>query len=246
MAHIHFVATEKYRRRVLQMGERPEKVFCFGALGLDNIKYLTLLDKKEFENSVEFELGTKNILITFHPVTLDTDSAGSQCRELLAALERFKKDTKFIFTKPNADTEGRIIIKLISDFVSKSNGNAVAFDSLGQKKYLSALTHVDMVVGNSSSGLIEAPSFKIPTINIGDRQRGRIQAQSVLSCDARKENIVDAIKKGFSKEFKDSIKDVVNPYGVGGASSRIKDTLKKIELGSSLIKKEFYDIGCAQ
>ena len=246
MAHIHFVATEKYSRRVLQMGERPEKVFCFGALGLDNIIYLKLLDQKEFEKSVGFELGTKNILITFHPVTLEKDSAGPQFGELLAALEKFKEDTKFIFTKPNADTEGRIIIKMINDFAEKNSGRTIAFDSLGQTKYLSALKYMDMVVGNSSSGLIEAPSFKIPTINIGNRQKGRIQAQTVISCDAKRESIIEAINKGFSKEFRDSIKDVVNPYGVGGSSSRIKDTLKKIGLGNSLIKKEFYDTGCTQ
>ena len=135
---------------------------------------------------------------------------------------------------------------MINSFVGENNNKSIAFDSLGQLRYLSALKHIDIVVGNSSSGLIEAPSFKIPTINIGDRKRGRIQAQTVLSCDARKENIVDAIKKGFSKEFRDSIKDAVNPYGEGGVSSRIKDTLKKIEFGSDFIKKEFYDIGYTQ
>ncbi len=245
MAHLHFVAAEEYKKRVIQMGEQPEKVFCYGAPGLDNIRRLKLLERRELEKSIGFELGTKNILITFHPVTLDKNSAGSQLEELLQALERFK-DTKFIFTKPNADTEGRIIIKMINSFVEKNSNKAIAFDSLGQLKYLSALKHIDMVVGNSSSGLIEAPSFRIPTINIGDRQRGRIQAQTVLSCDTRKENIVDAIKKGFSKEFRDSIKDAVNPYGEGGASSRIKDTLKKNEFGRDLIKKEFYDIGYTQ
>jgi UDP-N-acetylglucosamine 2-epimerase (non-hydrolysing)/GDP/UDP-N,N'-diacetylbacillosamine 2-epimerase (hydrolysing) len=249
MAHLHFVATEKYRERVIQMGEQPERVFCFGAPGLDNIRRLTLLERSELEKSLGFKLSSKNILITYHPVTLDQNSAELHFGELLAALERFKEDSLaersqaiFIFTKPNADTDGRIIIKMINDFVQKNSNMAIAFDSLGQVKYLSALKHVDMVVGNSSSGLCEAPSFKIPTINIGDRQKGRIQAQTVISCDARREDIAEAIKKGFLKEFRDSIKNAVNPYDKGEASLPIKDKLKQIELGNGLIKKEFYNI----
>ena len=244
MAHIHFVATEHYGKRVVQMGEQPEKVFCFGAPGLDNIRRLALLERRAFEKSIGFELGAKNILITFHPVTLDKNSAGSQFKELLEALKTFKDSSKFIFTKPNADTDGRIIIKLIDDFVEKNSDRAIAFGSLGQLKYLSALKYVDMVVGNSSSGLIEVPAFKIPTINIGDRQKGRIHAKTVIHCNAVEKDILEAIDKGFSKEFRDSLKGVVNPYGEGGASSRIKNELKQIELGKDLIKKEFYDIGC--
>jgi GDP/UDP-N,N'-diacetylbacillosamine 2-epimerase (hydrolysing) len=248
MAHIHFASTEAYRKRVIQMGEQPEKVFCYGAPGLDNIRRLKLLERREFEKSIRFELGSKNILITFHPVTLDKHSAEPQFGELLAALERFKEDTKFIFTKPNADTGGRIIIRMINDFVEKNSDKAVAFDSLGQLNYLSALQHVDMVVGNSSSGLIEVPSFKIPTINIGDRQKGRIHAQTVIHCEAMRKDIIKAINEGFSREFRESIKNVVNPYGEGGASVRIKDTLKEIDLGKdqrgdSFIKKKFYDLG---
>lgn len=250
MAHIHFVATEPYRKRVIQMGEQPERVFCYGAPGLDNIRRLKLLERKEFERAIGFKLGDKNILITFHPITLDKDSARLQFEELLAALEKFK-NTKFIFTKPNADTGGRIIIKMINDFVEGNSDKATAFDSMGQRKYLSALNHVDMVVGNSSSGLIEVPSFKIPTINIGDRQKGRIQAQTVISCDPRRGSIQDAIKKGFSKEFRDSLKDTANPHGDGRTSSRIKNKLKQIkldkdELGNDFIKKNFYEIGYAQ
>jgi UDP-hydrolysing UDP-N-acetyl-D-glucosamine 2-epimerase len=241
MAHIHFVATEVYTKRVVQMGEQPERVFCYGAPGLDNIRRLKLLDRKDFEKAIGFKLGDKNILITFHPVTLDKDSAKPQFGELLAALEKFK-NTKFIFTKPNADTDGRIIIKMINDFVKENSDKAIAFDSMGQLKYLSALKHVDMVVGNSSSGLIEAPSFNIPTINIGDRQKGRIQVQTVISCDVRRESIVVAIKKGFSKKFINSTKNIINPYGEGGASSRIKEKLKSINLGEGFIKKGFYNI----
>lgn len=245
MAHLHFVAAEEYKKRVVQMGEQPEKVFCYGAPGLDNIRRLKLLERRELEKAIGFELGTKNILITFHPVTLDKNSAGSQLEELLQALEKFK-DTKFMFTKPNADTESRIIIEMINDFVQENSNKAIAFDSLGQLKYLSALKHIDMVVGNSSSGLIEAPSFKIPTIDIGDRQKGRIHAQTVIHCSAGKKDIEEAIDKGFSKEFRDSIKSTVNPYGEGGASPRIKDTLKQIKLEKDFIKKQFYDIGYTQ
>jgi UDP-hydrolysing UDP-N-acetyl-D-glucosamine 2-epimerase len=247
LAHIHFVAAELHRKRVIQMGENPKRVFCFGAPGLDNISRLTLLNRKAFEESIGFELGSQTILITFHPVTLEKNSAGTQFNELLKALEKMNEDTKFIFTKPNADTENHIIIEMIGAFVEKNTHRAIAFDTLGQLNYLSALKHVDMVVGNSSSGLIEAPSFKIPTINIGDRQKGRIQAQTVISCDAENKSITEAIQKGFSKKFRESIKDTINPYGNGGASQRIKDTLKTVEIDSddpayNLIKKEFYDI----
>jgi GDP/UDP-N,N'-diacetylbacillosamine 2-epimerase (hydrolysing) len=228
------------------MGEQPERVFCYGAPGLDNLKRLKLLDRESFEQALGFKLGDTNLLVTYHPVTLDKDSAGLHFRELLAALDHFG-ETKLIFTKSNADTEGRIINRMINDYVNNNSARAIAFDSLGQLNYLSALKHVDMVIGNSSSGLIEAPSFKIPTINIGDRQKGRIQAQTVISCDAMNESIAEAIRKGFSKEFRECIKDTNNPYGDGGTSQRIKNTLKAVEIDSeepayNLIRKEFYDI----
>jgi UDP-hydrolysing UDP-N-acetyl-D-glucosamine 2-epimerase len=240
MAHLHFTATETYKNRVVQMGEQPARVFCFGAPGLDAIRRFRLRERKAFERSIGFALGTRNILITFHPVTLEAHSSGPQCRELLKALARLT-DTKLIFTKPNADTEGRIIISMINDFVMKNSDRAIAVDSLGQRNYLSALKHVDMVVGNSSSGLTEVPSFKIPTVDIGNRQKGRIRARTVIHCDAIEKDILDAIHTGFSKTFRASIKGAVNPYGGGGASLRIKDTLKRIELGENLIKKEFYN-----
>ena len=246
MAHIHFVATEIYRKRVIQMGEQPERVYCHGAPGLDNIQRLELLDRDAFEQALGFTLGDTNLLVTYHPVTLDKNSARLQFSELLTALNQFG-ETKLIFTKSNADTGGRTINRMINDYVINNNGRAITFDSLGQRNYLSALKHVGMVIGNSSSGLIEAPSFKIPTINIGDRQKGRIQAQTVISCDAVYESIAEAIRKGFSKEFRESIKDTINPYGDGGTSQRIKNTLKAVEIDSdepayNLIRKEFYDI----
>ena len=248
MAHIHFTSTERSRKRVIQMGEQPVRVFCYGAPGLDNIKRLELLDREAFEQAIGFTLGDTNLLITYHPVTLDKDSAGPQFRELLTALDHFDK-TKIIFTKSNADTGGRIINSMIDDYVNNNSGRAIAIDSLGQRNYLSALQHVHMVVGNSSSGLMEVPSFKIPTVNIGDRQGDREQAQTVIQCNPQKESILKALQKGFSKEFRDSIKHTVNPYGDGQTSPRIKNRLKEIHLGddgsSSLIKKDFYEMGRA-
>jgi UDP-hydrolysing UDP-N-acetyl-D-glucosamine 2-epimerase len=242
MAHIHFAATEEYRKRIVQMGELPERVFCYGAPGLDNITKLKLLDRREFEQSIGFKLGKKNILITYHPVTLEQNTASSQCQELLSALDSIKHDTKIIFTKSNADTDSRIINRMIDDFVNKNSTMSIILDSLGQLRYLSALKHVDMVVGNSSSGLIEVPSFNIPTINIGDRQKGRLHGETVINCEPRREHIIAAIKKGFSIEFRTTIKNATNPYHQGDASLRIKDTLKTIELGECLIKKQFYNI----
>ena len=249
MASIHFTSTERSMKRVIQMGEQPESVFCYGAPGLDNIERLELLDREAFEQALAFKLSETNLLVTYHPVTLDKDSAGTQFRELLHALDHFS-ETKVIFTKSNADTEGRIINRMIDDYVMNNSGRAIAFDSLGQRNYLSALKHVQMVVGNSSSGLIEVPSFKIPTVNIGDRQGGREQAQTVIQCDPQEESILQALQKGFSQKFRDSMKYAVNPYGDGQTSPRIKNRLKEILLRDygpcNFIKKDFYDIGMAQ
>jgi UDP-hydrolysing UDP-N-acetyl-D-glucosamine 2-epimerase len=249
MAHIHFTSTERSRNRVIQMGERPERVFCYGAPGLDNIRRFELLERNAFEQVLDFQMGETNLLITFHPVTLDNNSAEKHFRELLEALDHFS-NTKLLFTKSNADTEGRIINRMIDNYVMKNNGRAIAFESLGQRNYLSALQYVNMVVGNSSSGLIEAPSFKIPTVNIGDRQEGREQAQTVIQCDPQKESILQALQKGFSSEFRNSIKQAVNPYGDGKTSPRIKNKLKEIlfrdDGPKSFIKKDFYEIGITQ
>jgi GDP/UDP-N,N'-diacetylbacillosamine 2-epimerase (hydrolysing) len=243
MSHLHFTAAEEYRRRVIQLGEDPERVFNVGGLGIDNIKKLRLLSRKEFENAIGFELGRKNLLSTFHPVTLEYGAAGKQFQSLLDALDELH-DTKIIFTKPNADTEGRVIIKMIEHYVSKNRHNAVAFVNLGQVRYLSAMQFVDGVVGNSSSGLAEAPTFKIGTINIGDRQRGRIKADSVIDCEPAKESILTAIRKLYSKEFQDKLEDVKNPYGEGSATEKIKKILKDVDL-SDILKKRFYDIRIA-
>jgi len=240
MSHLHFTAAEGYRKRVIQLGESPNRVFNVGGLGIDNIRKLKLMSRKEFEDSINFKLGSKNLLITFHPVTLEHATARDQFQNLLNALDELQ-DTKFIFTKPNADTEGRVIIKMIDDYVSRNSHKAIVFVSLGQLRYLSALKLADACVGNSSSGLAEAPTFKIGTINMGDRQRGRIKAESIIDCDSDKKSILKAIRRLYSGEFQDKLKNVKNPYGEGGATEKIKKILKETDL-TNILKKKFYDI----
>lgn len=240
MSHLHFTATNYYAKRVIQLGEQPDRVFHTGSPGMDNMKRLKLLNRVEFEDSIDFKLGEKNILITFHPVTLEDNTAEKQFFELLEALEQFT-DAHLIFTMPNADTDGRVIIDMINDYVLDKKNKAMAFTSLGQMRYLSALKHVDVVVGNSSSGLIEAPSFNVPTVNIGDRQKGRIKAKSVIDCDPNTESIVQAIEKAFSKQFMKKVKLAVNPYGTFGASIKIKEILKSHPL-EGIIKKVFHNL----
>lgn len=240
MSHLHFTGAEEYRNRVIQLGEDPSRVFNVGGLGVDNIKNIKLLSRNEFEDSINFRLGPKNLMITFHPVTLEHAMAGEQFQNLLGSLDELE-DTKIIFTMPNADTEGRIITQMIDGYVAQNRHKAIAFVSLGQLRYLSAMQFVDAVVGNSSSGLAEAPTFKIGTINIGDRQKGRIKAESVIDCESMKESILFAIKKLYSKEFKAKLKNVKNPYGEGGAAEKTKKILEEVDL-TNILKKQFYDI----
>lgn len=243
MSHLHFVAAEEYRRRVIQLGEQPEHVFLVGGLGIDNIKRLKLLTRSELEASLDFKLGAKNLLITFHPVTLETASAAVQMQELLAALAELD-DTQLIFTLPNADTDGRELIKMVGQFVAQ-HANARAYTSLGQLRYLSCISHVDGVVGNSSSGLLEAPTFKKSTINIGDRQKGRLQAASVLNCEPTRGSISAALAKLYSPTFQRSLNQIINPYGTGGAMAKVLEVIKNFPL-DRLIKKAFHDIATQQ
>ncbi|WP_224999076.1 UDP-N-acetylglucosamine 2-epimerase [Cesiribacter sp. SM1] len=240
MSHIHFTATEEYRKRVIQLGEQPDRVHNVGALGIENINRLELLDRRSFEKSIDFELGSRNVLVTFHPVTLEHATAEKQFSDLLRALDELE-DTKIIFTKPNADTDGRIIINLIDDYVKNHPAKSVAFISLGQLRYLSALQHVDVVAGNSSSGLIEVPSFKKATIDIGDRQRGRIKAASVISCGPDYSSVKEALQKAFSADFSATLEGVKNPYGEKNASGEIVSILKETEI-EHLLKKKFFDL----
>ena len=239
MSHLHFVAAEEYRKRVIQLGEHPERVFLVGGLGIDNINKLNLLEKDELEKSLDFKLGKKNLMITFHPVTLEKNSSAQQMKELLEALANLN-ETKLIFTMPNSDTDSRIIIQMIEEFVVK-HLHARAFTSLGQLRYLSCIKYVDGVVGNSSSGLAEVPTFKKGTINIGDRQKGRLKGESVIDCEPNKKAIRNAIQKLYSLEFQAKLKTVKSPYGTGGASEAIVKTLERVSL-DALLKKKFYNL----
>jgi GDP/UDP-N,N'-diacetylbacillosamine 2-epimerase (hydrolysing) len=241
MSHLHFTSHDEYRRRVIQLGEDPSRVFNVGAIGIDSIRRLRLLNREEFESSINFKLGNRNLLITFHPVTLDEKgSAKLQFTELLAALDDLE-DVKMIFTKPNADTDGHELFEMIDEYVGRKPSQRIAFTSLGQTRYLSAMQFVDGVIGNSSSGLIEVPSFHIGTINIGDRQRGRVRAASVIECDPTKAAIAKALKKLFSESFRKSLLTVVSPYGEGGVAEKITQVLASASL-EGILKKRFYNV----
>lgn len=240
MSHLHFTSTEDYRRRVIQLGESPERVFNVGALGVDNIKGLKLLSKEELEKELDFKFQERNLLVTFHPVTLEFNTAESQFKNLLEVLDGLDR-TGIIFTKANADVGGRVINKIIDQYVGKNSQKAQAFTSLGNLKYLSVMQLVDAVVGNSSSGIIEALSFKIGTINIGDRQKGRVRTESIIDCEPTKEDIKASFDKLYSKEFQQGLASVISPYGDGNTAKRISHILKSFDVRNSL-KKAFYDL----
>ena len=238
-SHLHFVANEIYKNRVIQLGENPKTVFNVGGLGVDAIQNITLLNKSELEKSLGCIFLDKSLLITFHPATLEGDSAYLQMSEILHALANLT-DTTLIFTMPNVDMHSQGIFDLIEIFVSQ-HVNAFSFPSLGQLRYLSCIAQVDAVLGNSSSGLTEVPSFKKPTINIGERQKGRIQACSVINCPPISSEIISAIKKSYSNKFRANLNKLENPYGSGGASRKIVDILSSVDF-RDLIKKKFYDL----
>jgi GDP/UDP-N,N'-diacetylbacillosamine 2-epimerase (hydrolysing) len=239
MSHLHFVAAEDYRQRVIQLGENPDRIFLVGGLGIDSIQQLKLLDRSELEKSLDFKLGKRNLLITFHPVTLENFTATEQMSELLAALSVLK-NTNLIFTMPNADNDGRSLINLVEQYVALSP-NARAYTSLGQLRYLSCIAQVDGVVGNSSSGLTEVPSFNKGTINIGDRQRGRLQASSVINCEPNRQSIAAGLNLLFSQGFQQELYHVSNPYGHGGASQKILHTIENFDL-TGIVKKSFFNL----
>ena len=240
MSHIHFTATEEYSKRVIQLGEVPNKVFNVGGAGIENIKRLKFLTKEEFEKSINFKLNIKNILVTFHPVTLESKTSKKHFQEILNSLDELR-DTNIIFTKANSDVDGKIINQMIDQYTKKNSNKSIGVASLGQLNYLSALQHIDVIVGNSSSGISEAPSFKIGTINIGDRQNGRIKAESVIDCLSNKKDIKRAIKRVYSAEFKNLLKNVKNPYGDGCSSKKIIKVLKNVKL-DNILKKIFFNI----
>lgn len=239
MSHLHFVAAEEYRQRVIQLGEHPDRVFLVGGLGIDSIRRLALLDRSALEASIEFQLGRRNLLITFHPVTLEHATSSRQMSELLAALETLE-DTRLIFTLPNADTDGRALIDMVERFVA-DHANARAYTSLGQLRYFSCIQHVDGVVGNSSSGLTEVPSFRKGTINLGDRQRGRLKSKSVIDCNPDRQSIIAAVERLYSPAFQRVLETTRNPYGEGGASDKIVEAVRDHPL-EGILKKSFFDL----
>lgn len=241
LSYLHFTSTEEYRRRVIQLGEQPDRVFCVGAMGIENILNQKLMTKSEFEQSIKFKLDKPYAMVTFHPVTLEDSQSAEQFRNLLEVCNKYS-ELKFIFTKSNADANGRIINQMIDSYV-KTHENAIAFTSLGMKRYLSGLKNCSMVIGNSSSGLIEAPSFEIPTINIGDRQKGRLEADSVISCAPSVQEISKSIELALSNEYKNKIKNTTNPYGDGNTSDKIVAAITKYLLVDKIdLKKKFYDL----
>ena len=239
MSQLHFTSNESYRKRVIQLGEDPKRVYNVGAIGLDDISRLKFLSKTELEKNWQFQFGRYNLLITFHPVTLEENTSSEHFRQLLCALADLP-ETHFIFTKANADTHGKIINRMMDDYVKKNAQKAIAFASLGRLKYLSTMRLVDGVVGNSSSGVIEAPSFKIGTVDIGDRQKGRVCAKSIIHCHPNKKAIQRAIQKLYSKEFQKLLKKVVNPYQKNNTALHIKQIIKDFNIKT--LKKEFFDI----
>ena len=241
MSHLHFVAAPEYQKRVHQLGENSNNIFLVGGLGVDAMHSLSLLNKGDLEKSLNYKFGKRNLLITLHPETLEKKQTSTdQIIELLSALKEVK-DTKFIFTLPNADTNNRKITKMIEKFHAEHPSVSKIFPSLGQLRFLSTLKFIDGIVGNSSSGLTEAPSFKIGTINLGDRQTGRLKAKSVIDSNFEKKKILKSIKTIYTKSFQRNLSSVVNPYGKPGASKKILKTIKEISL-ENILKKKFHDL----
>ena len=241
LSHLHFTSTEEYRNRVIQLGESPERVKYVGALGVDNIRNEEIMSLEELENSLKFKLGDKFLLVTFHPVTMENATAAEQCDSLLRALSEINSNYQLLFTLPNSDTDGRVIIKKINDYVSTHSDNAFAITSLGKRRYYSALNFATAVIGNSSSGLVEAPSFHIPTLNIGNRQEGRTRGESVIDVDATFEGIREGLNKALSVEFINRAKKANNPYEKEYTLLEIFNTIKTYPL-EGLIKKHFFNL----
>jgi GDP/UDP-N,N'-diacetylbacillosamine 2-epimerase (hydrolysing) len=224
MSCLHFTSNIAYSNRLIKMGEDKSNVFTTGMPGLDSVYKVDLLNRLDFEKLINFKLGLKNFLITYHPLSINNNNEKHNFEQILSALKCFD-DANFIFTYPNSDTYGRIIIRMINDFVTQNPNKSIAFKSMGQLRYLSSLKHVDVVVGNSSSGITEAPCFDIPTVNIGKRQNGRLKANSIIDCGVDSNDI----KAAITQALKSRHKNVVNPYGGAGASDKIVEIIKKID-----------------
>lgn len=240
MSHLHFPSIEPYRKRIVQMGENPDRVFTVGAIGVENIKRIPLLSKEEAEQSIGFAIDKNTILVTYHPVTLGPDSMKRDIDAFIAALEE-RSSLRVIFTMPNSDNGSDVIVEAINSFVRNNGERTVAFKSLGLKRYLSVMKEVGAVVGNSSSGIVEVPSFGVPTLNIGDRQKGRLAAESVVNSDTDKKSILKGLEKVLSPAFQDFCKTVNNPYGKENTAEEIFNVISTYPL-DNIIQKHFYDI----
>lgn len=240
MSHLHFVSTEVYRRRVIQLGELPERVFNVGSIGIENILRSPLMSQSELEASLNFKVDRSTILVTYHPITLSTNNVEKDINAFLSVLDE-RKDLRVIFTMPNSDTGGYVIMEKINEFVQKHSERSVAFKSLGYKRYLSTMKYVGAVVGNSSSGIVETPSFHIPTLDIGDRQKGRIAADSVYHCMPDTESIKDGLIHIFSEEFQGVVKRSQNPYEKPDIVKSIFEVISTYPL-EGIIKKQFYNL----
>lgn len=238
MSHLHFPATDVERNRIIQMGESPDRVFAVGEPGLDTIRSTTFLTRNELSERLGIRFLKRNYLVTFHPVTTETGASEKQFAELLEAIDSAKKAMAF-FTQANADPEGRIINAMIEDYAAREPNRTTKFKTLGDQQYLSIMKEVDAVVGNSSSGVIETPSLRVPTIDVGPRQQGRQMAASVIHCECRADAIRAALKQARSSEFQNRLKTVVNPYGDGHAAKRVADVLENIDL-NGILKKKFH------
>jgi len=242
MSHIHFPAAKEYARRIIQMGENPDNVFCFGSPCMDNIYKLNLMDKKDLCSALDIPEDKNLGVVTYHPVTLQKDRAAIEISELLEALKEFL-GIFWIITLPNADTGSRIIMEMIENFVRENPEKAKSFASLGQPRYLSLLKQAVVMVGNSSSGIIESPSFGLPVVNIGSRQHGRIRAENVIDVpECSRKPVADAIKRVIYKEFKNMLKGMRNPYGDGPVSEQILDKLKTLPAGKYFVRKRFFEV----
>lgn len=241
MSYLHFATTEEYRKRIIQLGEHPDRVYTVGSLGVEGIREIPLIDKESLEKDLGMSLNGMIALVTFHPVTLEKNCSREEFSNLLKALDAFPK-LSIVMTYSNADTHGRIINEMIKKYASENSHRCKAFASLGQLRYLSLLKYCRIVIGNSSSGIIEVPSFKIPTVNIGIRQKGRVQAQSVINCGNEIEEITEAIRIGLKDDTINRLEEINNPYEGENPSKNIVDIIKKTVYGEINVAKSFYDL----
>jgi len=239
--HLHFVSTQRYAERVIQLGEAPWRVHVVGALSLDNLKSVKLLNKKELGDKYQLELKQPPLLVTFHPVTLEVEQTEWQVRELLYALEATKMPV--VFTLPNADTAGRSITRMVRNFVD-THSSCYFVNNFGTEGYFSMMAVSAAMVGNSSSGIIEAGSFRLPVVNIGNRQRGRIKGANVIDVEYNKESIIKGIQEVLNPHFRKSLHNLSNLYGSGNSSDKILKVLKQISINDNFLIKRFHDLSC--